>query len=203
VSGLTDKLETFEKQKHTRVKLYAPNTVASPILLYGIMHWTVTAKEKLELQILKWNLWEERQNTLECTERDLKTQPTSDKIPKFKTDWIQHVVRMQGNGFLILFKKFERRGPGNGESCAKRFLYQLNQTESTNGPTLDVDDACEDWLIMMINFYWYDEYVACMHVCLFIQAFLTVLYSVEWNVNCEWGAETLKMSGRGLFKVAL
>jgi hypothetical protein len=104
--------------------------------------------------MLKWNLWDERQNVLECTERKLKMKPKSDKIPKYKTNWIQRVVRMQGNGFLMQLKKIQKTWTKNGERCAKRLLPQLNQAGSVSGLTLwllDVDDDFEDWLIMMIN----------------------------------------------------
>jgi hypothetical protein len=86
-------------QKSSRIKVY--NALTLLILLYGSENWTFRQKDKKRLISIETNFFK---RTVEYTLSDhrrneeileeLKLEPAEEKLRRYKSNWLQHVTRM-------------------------------------------------------------------------------------------------------------
>jgi hypothetical protein len=88
-------------QKSARIKAYT--ALALPILLYGSEIWTLRQKEKRRLTLIEMKLFRTAGYTLfdhkrnEKILQELKVGPVDNKLRIYKSNWLQHVTRMNNN----------------------------------------------------------------------------------------------------------
>jgi hypothetical protein len=84
------------------IKVYS--ALALPILLYGSEIWTLRPKDKKRLTLIKikffrrtagYTLFDHKRN--EEILEELKVKPVDEKLRRYKSNWLQHVTRMNNN----------------------------------------------------------------------------------------------------------
>ncbi|KAJ4435041.1 hypothetical protein ANN_23614 [Periplaneta americana] len=89
-------------QKHIRIRLY--NTLARPMLSYGSEAWTLRKADKsritaCEMRFMRrkagYTKWDLRRNCEIL--KELKTQPVSDYIVQYLSNWKHHLERMNNS----------------------------------------------------------------------------------------------------------
>jgi hypothetical protein len=116
-------------QKSSRIKIY--NTLALPILVYGSKIWTLRQKDKnqptsTEMRFFKttagFTLFDHKRN--EEILEELKGEPADKKLRRYKSDWLQHVTRMNNNRMPNIVLNYRPNGRRLLERPLKRLLEE-------------------------------------------------------------------------------
>jgi hypothetical protein len=93
-------------QKSSIIKVY--NALALSILLYGSEVWTLRPKDKKQLTLIGmkffrtvgYTLFDHKRN--EEILEELKVEPVDEKLRRCKSNWLQHITRMNNRVPKIL-----------------------------------------------------------------------------------------------------
>jgi hypothetical protein len=126
---LNNTLRPTMVQKSSRIKIY--NAVALPILLCGSEIWTFRQNNKNRLTTIEmkfsrrtagYTLFDHKRNG-EILEQ-LKAEPVDEKLRRYKSNWLQHVTRMNNNRIPKIMLNYRPNGRKRLGGPLKRLLKE-------------------------------------------------------------------------------
>ena len=149
-------LDHTKTLKKTRIKLY--NTLALPVLLYGIETWTIKASDARRITAAEMKHMRRRagynldrlQN--KCTNcKGVQNATSFGQLLEYNRRWIQHANRMPRNRLPRVMKHYSPTGRRNHGRPLNRLLDTWDRNGSTSDPTpwqiYDDDDDDDDGFI--------------------------------------------------------